>query len=170
MATLNITIPDEIFAELTDIAEQLKQTPEQCLHLAMCHFLQTRALDTVLEGMARSHHESSEHIDFPELKETYGIDIKFHPMAIEELESLTEEEQMGILEEIIERISEDDPEAEATIDLVIQEQGETQIVLSEFDFGDVVYQISSGITVYHIALNEELLEDEELEEDESVEA
>jgi hypothetical protein len=160
MATLTVNIPDEIYAELQTVAEQLQQTPEQCLQLGLCYFLQTPTLDSALEGIARINTEV-EYIDFPELKEAYGIDIKFHPMAIEELEVLDEEEQTNVLEELIDRISEDNPEAEEMMDLVLKEEPDHQIVLSEFAFGDLVYKIGQSITVYHIALAEEMFEEED---------
>ena len=170
MATLTVTIPDEIYAEMATLAEHLKQTPEQSLNLAMCHFLQTTTLDSALEGIARTNNTDVTLVEFPELKESYGLDIRFHPMAIEEMEILTEEEQMSVLEELIDRISAENVEMENTLDLVILENGDSQIVLSEFSFGDVVYQIGEEITVYHIAFAEEVLVDEEEESEEEEES
>lgn len=165
MATLTVTIPDDVFAELKTVAEQLQQTPEQCAYLSLCHFLQAPTVDSALEGMARIE-PAVEYVDFPELKTAYGIDIQFHPMAIEELEALTEEEQTSLLEELIDRISDEDPDAEEMMDLVLKDNGDHQIVLSEFPFGDVVYKIGQTIVVYHIALVEDSAEEEEDDEEE----
>jgi len=162
MATLTVTVPDDVFAELKTVSEQLQQTPEQCAYLSLCHFLQAPTVDSALEGMARVNVEA-QYVDFPELKAAYGIDIQFHPMAIEELQALNEEEQTSLLEELIDRISEDDPDAEEMMDLVLKENGDHQIVLSEFPFGDVVYKIGQTIVVYHIALVEDSLEEDEIE-------
>lgn len=169
MATLTIDIPDDVFTELSNIADQLKITAEECVQLSLNHLLQTHTLDSALEGSARID-DGEELVDFPELKEELGLDIKFHPMAMEELEALTEEEQVSILEELISRITSEDVELEDTLDLVLKDQDEKQTILSEFDFGDVVYQIGSTIVIYHIAILNEIEEEdgEDEEEDEEI--
>lgn len=168
MATLSITLPDEVFAELNNIAAQLKQTPEQCLQLSLSHFLQTDSLENAIEGIARMA-DKEPLVDFPELKEELGIDIQFHPIAMDELESLDEEDQVEVLGQLIERISAEEEELDNTLDLVLKEEGDNQVVLSGFNFGDVVYQVGTTITIYHIALSEEEEEMEEEEDDEEEE-
>lgn len=163
MANLNLTIADDVYSELTDVAEQLKISPEQCAQLALHHFLQTDTIENSIEGIARMD-DGEELVDFPELKEELGIEIKFHPAAMDELESVTEEDQIEILEQLVTRISAQEEDLEATLDIVIKEEGENQIVLSGFDFGDIVYQLGQNIIIYHIALIEE--EDEDDEDDE----
>lgn len=168
MTTMTLDIPDEIYSELTNIAEQLKITPQECLQLSLNHLFQTHTLDSALEGSSRID-DGQDLVDFPELKEELGMDIKFHPQAMEELEALTEEEQVTILEELITRITSEEFEVEDTLDLVLKDHEDKQTVLSEFDFGDVVYQIGQIIAIYHISvLNdiEDLDEEEEDDEDE----
>jgi len=166
MATLNLTIPDDIFAELSIIATQLKQTPEQAVLLALNHLLQTSTVENAIEGIARIE-DGETLVDFPELQDELGIEIKFHPDAMDELESVEEEDQIEILEQLITRISsEEEDEIENTLDLVLKEEEENQVVLSGFDFGDIIYQLGQNMIIYHIALNEaEKGEDEDEDEE-----
>ena len=164
MAQLTINLPDDFSTELTEIANQLKLPPEQCVMLALSHFLQTDTVENAIEGVARTN-DGETLVDFPELKQELGLDLKFHPQAMEELESLSEEEQVEILGELIERITAKEEELHDTIDLVLKEENANQLVLSGFGFGDVIYQIGDNILIYHIALMDEF-EDEEEDEDE----
>lgn len=165
MATLNLTIPDDIFAELSIIATQLKQTPEQSVLLALNHFLQTSTVENAIEGLNRME-DGEALVDFPELQDELGIEIKFHPDAMDELESVEEEDQIEILEQLITRISsEEEDEVENTLDLVLKEEGENQVVLSGFDFGDIVYQLGQNMIIYHIALTEEASDEDEVEDE-----
>jgi predicted transcriptional regulator len=168
MTTMNINIPDEIYEEISILASQLKQSPEQCALLALNHFLQTDTVENAIEGIARMS-DGEELVDFPELKDELGIEIKFHPDAMDELESVAEEDQIDILEQLITRVSaEEEEEEENTLDLVLKEEGEDQIVLSGFSFGDIVYLLGQKMIIYHIALAEEEM-DEEDEGDENEE-
>ena len=165
MANLTLNLPDDVYAELSNIAAQLKISPEQCSQLALQHFLQTDSIENAIEGVSRVD-DGEELVDFPELKEELGIEIRFHPDAMEELESVSEEDQIEILEQLISRISDQEEDLEATLDIIISEQGENQIVLSGFNFGDIVYQLGKNIIIYHIALIEEEDEGDEEDEDE----
>lgn len=174
MATLNIQLTDDFYSELSDLAEQLKISPEQCAQLALHHFFQTDTVENAIEGSLRMS-DGQALVDFPELKEELGIEIKFHPDAMEELESVSEEDQIDILERLISRISANEDELEATLDIVIKEEGENQLVLSGFGFGDIVYELGENVTIYHIALideddEEESDEDEEDDEEDDDEA
>ncbi len=160
MANLTLEVADDVYSELTNLAEQLKISPEQCAQLALHHFLQTDTIENAIEGVNRMD-DGQELVDFPELKEELGIEIKFHPDAMDELESVTEEDQIEILERLINRISAHEEELEATLDIVIKEIGESQVVLSGFGFGDIVYQLGENVVIYHIALIEEDDEDED---------
>ncbi len=164
MANLTLEIADDVYSELSTLAEQLKISPEQCAQLALHHFLQTDTIENAIEGVARME-DGQELVDFPELKEELGIEVKFHPDAMDELESVTEEDQIEILERLINRISAHEEELEATLDIVIKEIGENQIVLSGFGFGDIVYQLGENVVIYHIALIDEEDEDEDEEDD-----
>ncbi|MFI4937716.1 MAG: hypothetical protein ACHQJ6_04315 [Candidatus Berkiellales bacterium] len=160
MATINIEIPDEVYSEVSEVALQLKVSPAECVQLALSHFLQTHSLESAIEGLARIE-DGEELIDFNELKNELGIDVKFHPQAMEELESLSEEDQVVILEEIIDRITSEEEELEGAVDLVLKDKDNQQTILSEFGFGDVVYQIGENVGIYHIAILEEEDEDDE---------
>lgn len=163
MASITLELPDEFYAEVSDAADQLKTSPQHCLELALAHFMQSHALMSGIEGMARIE-DGEPLVDFPELKEELELDIKFHPMAMEELESLTEEEQVDILEDIINRISGEEEDLIEAMDLVLKEEGDDQIILSEFKFGQVVYRIGNFITIYYVGILEDVSED--IEEDE----
>lgn len=165
MSSISINIPKEYFTEISKVAVQLKKSPEECVQLAIDYFLQTDAVDNAIDGIARIE-DGEPLIDFPELKTELGIEIKFHPQALLELEAVSEEDQIEILEELINRIvtKDEDPE-EGTLDLVLKEEGLNQLLLSSFDFGDVVYQVGQNISIYYIAL----LEDEDDEDDDELE-
>lgn len=163
MASITLQLPDEFYAELNDTANQLKSTPEQCLELALAHFMQSHALMSAIEAIARME-DNEPLVDFPELKEELELDIKFHPMAMDELESLTEEEQVTVLEDLINRISGENEEMDDSLDLVIKDTPDYQVILSEFSFGQVVYKISDVITIYFVGIIED--EDDETEEEE----
>jgi predicted transcriptional regulator len=164
MANLTINIPDEYLAELSNIAKQLKKSPEQCMLLALNYFMQTNAVESAVEGIARME-DGEALVDFPELKEELGIEMKFHPLAMDELEEVVEEDQIEVLEQLINRISAHEEEEEDALDLVLNEEGNNQLILSTFSFGDVVYQVGQSITIFHIALTEDEDDDEEEEVD-----
>ncbi len=167
MTTMNIDLPEEMFEEFNNIAEQLTLSHTECVQLALNHFFQTHILESAVEGIARID-DGESLVAFPELKEELGLDITFHPMAMEELETLTEEEQVIILEEVINRITQEtaDEQDDDDLDLVLKDLGDKQIVLSEFDFGDVVYQIGQSVVIYHIAILEDNEDEMDIEEDE----
>lgn len=172
MANLNINIPDNLFSELSNIASQLKQTPEQCLLLALNHFIKTDTVENAIEGIARAE-DSAALVDFPEFKEEVGIALQLHPLAMDELETLELEDQMEVLGQLIERISGEKEDEESTpLDLDLREQATGQLKLSGFSFGDIIYQIGQNITIYHIALLEDDMDedfDDEDDMDEEVE-
>lgn len=163
---VTVSIPDELYSDLETVAEQLKQNPSECLQLALHHFLLTDTVDNAIEGITRMN-DGQDLVDFPELKEELGLEIRFHPQAMAELESLEEDDQLDILEQIITRISQQaDEEEEAAIDLILKQNTDSQVVLSGFSFGDIVYQQGNNVIIYHIALIEEDSdEDEEDDED-----
>lgn len=164
MANLNLQLPDEIFSEITKIASQMKQSPEDLVQLALSFFLQTDAVENAMEGLTRKD-DGESLVDFPQLKEELGLDIQFHPAAMEELDAIEEEDQIEILEEFINRISSSEEE-ENTIDLILQDDGEQQMVLSSFAFGDLIYQLGKKVVIYHLALNED---DEDEDDDMDIE-
>lgn len=171
MATLTIEIPDDLYDELKETATELKSNPSDALILAYNHFMQTEVVDNAVEGMERSAISDENLISFPELKEELDIDINFHPLAMEELESLDEEDQIELIGQLIERLSQGDEDLADDVDLVLNETEAATVLLSSFDFGDIVYRVNDEfITIYHIALSdafdEELdLDDEELDDE-----
>jgi len=164
MSLLNISLSEELSLELNDVATQLQRTPEECMQLALQYFLQTPSLDNIIEGTSRAK-ETSPLLDFPQLKEEVGVEVQFHPMAMNELEALTEEEQITILDAIMTCISDDEEALEESLELVLEEKGDSQLVLSQFGFGEIIYEMGETIKIYHIALfedeNEEEMEEEE---------
>jgi hypothetical protein len=170
MTTLQLNVPEDAMTELSIVAEQLKLSPEQCVLLALNHFIQTDTVGNAIEGQSRIG-DGESLVDFPELKEEVGIDIQFHPIAMEELETLEEEAQVHVLGELIERISAEEEELTDTLDIVLKDDPENQIVLSSFSFGDVVYTIGETVVIYHIAFAEdEEYEDEDEDEETEVES
>lgn len=169
MANLNLNIPDNVFSELSNISSQLKLTPEQCLLLALNHFLRTDTVENAIEGIARSE-DPSALVGFPEFKEEIGIDLQLHPLAMGELEALEPEDQMEVLSQLMERISTTEKETETTLDLILKEQPAGAIKLSGFAFGDVIYQLgqTQTVAIYHIALIEDELEEDDLDDDDEL--
>ncbi len=168
---MNLRLSEELYAELSETAEQLQCTPEECFELALTHFIQSPALISTAEALSRMS-DNEPLTDFPELKEELELNIQFHPMAMEELESLSEEDQVSVLEDLVNRISGENDDINELMDLVIKEAPDHQVVLSEFSFGHVVYKIGEAITIYYVGINEdnddivnlETEEDEELEQ------
>lgn len=165
MTSITLQLSEELHAELSETAAHLKCTPQECLELALTHFVQSPALISSAEALARLE-DNKPLADFPELKEELELDIKFHPLAMEELESLTEEEQVSVLEDLVNRISGENDEFNDHMDLVIKETEDYQIVLSEFSFGQVVYKIGEAIVVYYVGILEEIDEFDEIDEEE----
>ncbi len=168
MAKITVNVPDELNEVLSEIASGLKETPENCLLLALNHLMQTDTLDNAIEGVSRID-DGQALVDFPALKEELDIDIQFHPQAMEELEELEEEDQIEVLEQFVERISEEDAELLSELDLAIKETAEGQVILSSFDFGEIVYQSGESTIIYHLAMAELEEDDDEEEEDEDFE-
>lgn len=164
MATLTIEIPNELLEELEEVTEELKISTSETVMLALSFIMQQDTLDNAIEGISRvDDEENSEVISFPEIKEEFELDINFHASAMEELEELDEEEQTELIGQLIERLSQEDEDLDDEVDLVLRDQEEASLILSCFDFGDIIYQLSDEITIYHIAIHEPL-EDEEFDE------
>lgn len=168
MANLTINIPDELLEDLQDISEQLKTSPSETVLLALSYIMQQNTLENAIEGIARIDDDAEDEIiSFPELKDEFDLDINFQATAMQELEALDEEEQIDLIAQLIERLSidEDEIEEDDNVDLVLRDDDDASIILSCFDFGDIVYRLSNeDVTVYHIAINE-MLEDEDFDEE-----
>jgi hypothetical protein len=164
MPKITVNVPDELFEVLSEIASSLKESPENCLMLALNHLMQTDTLDNAIEGVSRMD-DGQALVDFPALKEELDIDIQFHHQAMEELEALEEEDQIEVLGQFVERISEEEAELLPELDLAIKETPDGQVILSSFDFGEIVYQSGESTIIYHLAM-EELEDEDDDEEDE----
>lgn len=168
MATLSVNLPDDIFEEFQTIAQELKISNDACALLAISYMTQTDVFQTAIEGMSRYQDGQPLHT-IPEIEEELEVGLHLHPLGKEELESLDDEAQIDVLAELIERTTLDEEELEDTLDLVIKDTGETQVVLSSFEFGDVVYEVGDEITIYHISLSDDSDEEDEDDEDEEFE-
>lgn len=166
MPKVTIEIPDELFDELKDTADALNTDVSGALNLAYQHFSQTEAVDNAVEGIERSATPDENLISFAELKDDLDIDINFHPLAMEELEALDTADQIELIGQLIERLSQEDDSMEG-IDLVLKDSDTSSLLLSSFEFGDLIYRITDEvITIYHIALAEDFDEDFDEEADE----
>jgi hypothetical protein len=164
MAKLTIEIPDELLKELEDITGQLKISTSETVMLALSFIMQQDTLDNAIEGIARvDDKDNNDLVSFPEIKEELDIDINFHASAMEELDELNEEEQIELIGHLIERLSQDDEDLDEDVDLVLREDKDASIILSCFDFGDIIYKLSEEITIYHISMLEPE-DDEDFEE------
>ncbi len=168
MTSLNVDLPDEVYEDLSEVAKRLNQSPEETTQMALSLLMQFDALDYALIGSARMA-DGEETVPLPALGQDSDLMLEFHPQALEELQSLEEDDQVEVLTEFIERIVADEEELEDTLDLVINEDEDTQVVLSSFDFGDIVYKIADHVTIYMIGLPElEEFSEYEMDEDEEL--
>lgn len=164
MTNLTIELPDEVYSDLNEVAKRLNQTPEETTQMALSLLMQFDSLDFALIAIQRMN-EEHETTPLPALQEEAELSLEFHPAAMEELQSLEEEDQVEVLSAFIERIVAEEDELEDTLDLVINENETEQVVLSSFDFGDIVYKIGDKVVIYMIGFPE--LEDlEEFDFDE----
>lgn len=153
MTSFTITLPDEIHADLAEVAKRLNQTPEETTQMALSLLMQFDSLDYALIAMQRIN-DGETIVPLPALADESELALEFHPLALEELQSLDEDDQIELLTELIERIVAEEEELEDTLDLVINESETEQVVMSSFEFGDVVYKISEKVVVYLIGIPE----------------
>lgn len=164
MASINVEIPDELLEELEDISEQLKTSTSETVMLALSYIMQTNTLENAIEGIARLDDDTDEEIiSFPEIKEEIDLDINFQAAAMEELEALDEEDQIELIGHLIERLSMDEEVEDNNVDLILREEDDASVILSCFEFGDIIYRLGEDVTIYHIAMHD-LLDDEEFDE------
>lgn len=165
MATLTIDLPDELFGELKETAVEMGLDPSALVSLCFQYFSQTETLDNIIEGLERTQISEDNLITFPGLKEELDLDFNFHPHAIEELETLEQSDQIEVISQLVERLSQEDELLDEGIDIVIKDEENASLLMSSFDFGDIIYRVSEElVTIYHIALDESM--DEAFDEDE----
>lgn len=149
MTNLTIELPDEVYSDLNEVAKRLNQTPEETTQMALSLLMQFDSIDFALIAIQRMQ-EEHETTPLPALQEEAELSLEFHPAAMEELQSLEEEDQVEVLSAFIERIVAEEDELDDTLDLVINENETEQVVLSSFDFGDIVYKIGDKVVIYMI--------------------
>ncbi|HKY69879.1 MAG TPA: hypothetical protein VJ205_03190 [Gammaproteobacteria bacterium] len=167
MANLNIKIPDDYLEELNEIAALLKMNLEECVQLALNYFMQFESIDNATVAMQRYTDKTKKTVAMPSLEEEFNLNIKFHPEALEEFQEFEAEDQAELILELADRISNAEEGVQDGVDLVLRETDEAQLVLSCFEFGDIVYEIGDHLTIYLISSPEleEDYEDEDEEED-----
>ena len=168
MTSLKIDLPDEVYQDLNEVAKRLNQTPEETTQMALSLLMQFDSLEYALLAMQRVM-DGQASMPLPALSEEAELALEFHPEALAELQSLSEDDQVAVLSELIERIVAEESDLEDTLDLVLNENEKEQVVLSSFDFGDIVYKIGDKVVVYLIGLPfEDEFEMEDFDEDEEV--
>ncbi len=168
MTSLTIELPDDVYEDLGEVAKRLNQTSEETTQMALSLLMQFDSLDFALVATARINDEL-ETIPLPALADEADLALEFHPAALEELQALEEDDQVEVLSAFIERIVAEEEELDDTLDLVITENETDQVVLSSFDFGDIVYKIGEKVVVYLIGLpQEDEFEEFDIEEEEEL--
>lgn len=173
MTNLTIELPDEVYSDLNEVSKRLNQTPEETTQMALSLLMQFDSLDYALIAMQRMN-DDQETTPLPALQEEAELSLEFHPAALEELQSLEEDDQVEVLTSFIERIVAEEDELEDTLDLVINENEKEQVVLSSFDFGDIVYKIGDKVVIYMIGFpeladfDEDYAEEFDIDEDEEL--
>lgn len=168
MTTLNVELPDEIFEDITEVAKELDQTPEEFMQMALSLLMQSDSLANAMVAMERVKDKQMP-VTLPTMdSEEPELSIELHPDALAELQMLDEEDQIDVLGDLMERVlnetqEEDDESFSEGLDLVINETEDSQLILSSFDYGDIVYKLSDKIVVYLLNLPD-LIPDEEDED------
>lgn len=170
MTVLNVELPNEILEDVIEVSKQLNQTPEELMQMALSLLMQSDSLDNAIEAKERMN-DGQTPVALPALdKEDLELSIQLHPDALVEFSMLDEEDQLDVLSDLIERVVSEEGEEPAfdnTLDLVINETEDSQVILSSFEYGDIVYKVSDSITIYLLNLPD-LVDDEfeDAEEDE----
>lgn len=171
MTVLNVELPNEILEDVIEVSKQLNQTPEELMQMALSLLMQSDSLDNAIEAKERMN-DGQALVALPSLddKEDLELTIQLHPDALVEFSMLDEEDQLDVLNDLIERVVSEEGEEQSfdnTLDLVINETEDSQVILSSFEYGDIVYKVSDSISIYLLNLPD-LVDDEfEDEEDET---
>lgn len=163
MTILNVELPNEIHEDVVEIAKQLNQTPTELMQMALSLLMQSDALNNAIEAMERSK-DGKETIALPlaEAQQETDIAIGFHPEALVEFNSLSEEDQLDVLSELIEHIGsvDDENNFDETITLVINETDNSQTLLSSLDYGDIVYKVDDNALIIYLMHFPDLMADD----------
>ncbi len=170
MTTLNVELPDEILEDITEIAKELDQSPEEFMQMALSLLMQSDSLSNAMVAMERVK-DKNESVALPSLdgSDDSELIIELHPEALAELHLLAEEDQVDVLSDLIERVLSETEEEEMFtegLDLVINETEDSQLILSSFDYGDIVYKLSDKIVIYLLNLPDLMPDDEDGDEEE----
>lgn len=178
MPQIQLNISDELHEILNDVSNQLNKTTEESVELALNFFLQMETVDYAILGKERFDSQSELiplALESEEDEDELEYKLKFHPDALEEYEELEDEQQMLAICALVTRLFNEDEEEEAEIietehfpEMLIDETESSELLLTHFPFGDIVYAVNDeAIEIYLINFSEvELgddLEDENLE-------
>ena len=172
MSQIQVNLPDELHEILNEVASRLNKTPEESIELALNFFLQMDTIDCAIIGKERFD-ANAELVPLAVDGEDDDLEyeLKFHPEALEEYEALDEEQQMLAICALVTRLfDEEDEESDVSqtppeLDLYSTE--DTDLILSHFSFGDIVYAVNSdAVAIYHVSFNEEdALDDDDIDDD-----
>lgn len=160
---INVNLPTEVANDISELASQLKQTPEEFIQMALSLLMQSNSLDNILASNDRIEDQKTlEPIDLglvdDPADELSDISLEIHPDANEEFNFFDEDQKAYILSALIDRITmeldEEEDLFDSSIDLVIQESEDHQLLLSSFDFGEIVYTIGDKLVIYLLDISE----------------
>lgn len=179
MSQSHITLSEPLMEALTELASCLRKTPDESAELALSFFLQSDTANNAIIAKER-YDENVEliPISIDQEEEELEYDLRFHPEALEEYESLDEEQQTLAVCALVSRLFDDednadndeDDNAEAEDDcpeLVLNETPTSQLILTHFPFGDLVYEVTEeAVSIFMVNFLEEEYEDEDEDEEE----
>lgn len=177
MSQSQITLSEPLMEALTELASCLRKTPDESAELALSFFLQSDTANNAIIAKER-YDENVEliPISIDQEEEELEYDLRFHPEALEEYESLDEEQQTLAVCALVSRLfddeenADDDEEAEVEDDcpeLVLNETPTSQLILTHFPFGDLVYEVTEeAVSIFMVNFLEEEYEDEDEDEEE----
>ncbi|MFO1258652.1 MAG: hypothetical protein U1E78_09645 [Gammaproteobacteria bacterium] len=167
MSQSQVTLSQPLVEALTELAACLKKSPEECAELAISFFMQTDTANNAIIAKERFDEKAKlVPITVDQDEEEVEYDLKFHPEALEEYESLDEEQQTLVVCALVSRLFEEEEASEEDIDfpeILVQETSNSQLILTHFPFGDLVYEVSDeAVSIFLVSFNEE---DEDFDED-----
>lgn len=170
MSQSQVTLSQPLADALNELAACLKKSPEECAELAISFFMQTDTANNAIIAKERFDEKAElVAITVDQDEEEVQYDLKFHPEAHEEYESLDEEQQTLVICALVSRLFEEEG-SEDEIDfpeILVQETANSQLILTHFPFGDLVYEVSDeAVSIFLVNFNEEDEDYEDEEDDE----
>lgn len=174
MSQSQVTLSQPLVDALTELAACLKKSPEECAELAISFFMQTDTANNAIIAKERFDEKAKlVPITVDQDEEEVEYDLKFHPEALAEYESLDEEQQTLVVCALVSRLFEEEETAEDDIDfpeILVQETPNSQLILTHFPFGDLVYEVSDeAVAIFMVNFNEEDEDYDEEDEEEDFE-